>query len=203
MSVLSQSEIEEAMDRPADKDPLILTPMLDRKQQVGGASVDLRLGGEFIVLRRSSVDRVDPTQRDFWERNLHRTQERVRISLHREFIIHPGQLVLGGTVEYLSLPRTLFASIEARSSWGRLGLIIAMASSIAPGFQGSVTLELVNDGEVPLALYPGVRIAQLILHHTKGVAAYHGKYDCPTGPQFSRLQNDSDIAGWGRRKASE
>src|SRR5439155_26160938 len=101
-----------------------------------------------------------------------RSQESIRISLHDQFIIHPGQLVLGATLEYLSLPKTVAASVEGRSSWGRLGLIIATACSVAPGFKGCITLELVNDGEVPLVLYPGVRIAQLIFHRTLKSASY-------------------------------
>lgn len=197
MSVLGKHEIEEALDRSLDHDPLIITPLLNRDQQVGAASIDLRLGHEFIVLRRSSVEGIDPTKKIKLQRNVHRTQDRVRISLHKELIIHPGQLVLGSTIEYLSMPQKLFASIEGRSSWGRLGLIIATASSIAPGFQGCITLEMVNAGEVPLSLYPGVRIAQLILHHTDGTARYAGKYQCSTGPQFTHLHEDPDIAQWG------
>ena len=186
---------------PIDGRALIITPLLDTELQVKAASVDVRLGHESIVLRRSSVERVDPSDLKNWSANLFKTQERVRIARGHEFVLHPGQLILGGTLEYIALPDDLFASIEGRSSWGRLGLIIATASSIAPGFKGTITLELVNDGEVPLALYPGVRLAQLVLHQTQGRAEYEGKYHCPTGPQFTRLQRDEDIGWWEPRRA--
>ena len=179
--------------------PLLIVPLLE-ENQIGAASVDVRLGHEFIVLHRSSVHHVDPTKPDEWPRILNRSQEKVRISLHQEFIVHPGQLVLGSTLEYLSLPLNLAATVEGRSSWGRLGLLVATASTIGPGFKGCVTLELVNAGEVPLALYPGQRVAQLVFQELSGPAKYEGKYNCPTGPEFTRLNEDTDIAFWGKKK---
>lgn len=101
--------------------------------------------------------------------------------------------------EYLSLPKGLTATVEGRSSWGRLGLIIATACNVDPGFKGCLTLELVNNGEAPLVLYPGVRIAQLVFHRAEGEGYYRGgKYDCPVGPQFSRIGDDKEIPFWGK-----
>ena len=77
-------------------------------------------------------------------------------------------------------------------------MIIATACNVDPGFKGCITLELVNSGEAPLVLYPGVRIAQLVFHHADGKAKYdEGKYDCPVGPQFSRINHDKEIVFWG------
>jgi dCTP deaminase len=107
--------------------------------------------------------------------------------------------VLGATLEYISLPEDLGASVEGRSSWGRVGLIIATACSIAPGFKGCITLELVNNGDVPLVVYPGLKIAQLVLYRAENAGKYlspGAKYDCPTGPQFSRIHMDKDIELW-------
>jgi uncharacterized cupin superfamily protein len=124
----------------------------------------------------------------------------MRVSLREPFIIHPGQLALGATLEYLSLPERLTATVEGRSSWGRLGLIIATACNIDPGFKGCITLELVNNGEAPLVLYPGVRIAQFVFHRAEGAAVYgEGKYNCPVGPQFSRIDKDEEMPFWGQR----
>jgi dCTP deaminase len=194
MSVLTRDAIWEEMKKP--QDPLVVTPLLE-KSQIGDASIDVRLGHEFIVLRRSSVPHVDPTQSDRWTTALYRSQERIRIATLHEFVLHPGDLVLGATLEYLSLPTSLTASVEGRSSWGRLGLIIATASTVAPGFKGCITLELVNNGVVPLAVHPGMRIAQLVLNRAEGDITYGGKYGCPTGPQFSRLNKDNEIRLWG------
>lgn len=200
MSVLSWGEISEEMKKPDD--PLVVTPLLE-ESQIGAASIDVRLGHQFIILRRSSVPRVDPTQvkksqqLDQWATVLHKSQERIRISLFKEFVLHPGQLVLGATLEFIAIPKNICASVEGRSSWGRLGLIIATASTIGPRFKGCITLELVNSGEAPLVLYPGVRIAQLIFHRLSGEGRYAGKYDCPVGPQFSRIHEDAEIRIWG------
>jgi dCTP deaminase len=196
MSVLTQDEIWKEMKKPHD--PLVVTPLLE-KSQVGDASIDVRLGHEFIVLRQARVHHVDPTERDDWKTMLHRSQEKMRISLNQPFVLHPGELVLGATLEYVSVPTKLAATVEGRSSWGRLGLFIATASTIAPGFKGVVTLELVNGGGVPLVVYPGVRIAQLILQRTDGSGKYEGKYGCPTGPQFTRVHLDKEMHFWGPR----
>jgi dCTP deaminase len=197
MAVLSKRSIWDEMKKSGD--PLVVTPLL-QSSQIGDASIDVRLGHEFIVLRRASVHHIDPTDAENWETTLYRSQERTRISPFSEFILHPGDLVLGATLEYFSIPSTLCAYVEGRSSWGRLGLIIATASTVAPGFKGCITLELVNSGVVPLTVYPGVRIAQLVLHKIEGSVTYTGKYGCPTGPQFTRINRDPEIAFWGGTK---
>jgi len=204
MAVLSQKAIWGYLG--SQDDPLVITPLLE-ESQIGASSVDVRLGHEFIVLKRPAVTHVDPTDVAALTQNLHQTQHRIRVSLHEQFIIHPGQLVLASTLEYLAIPKELAASVEGRSSWGRLGLIIATACSIAPGFKGCLTLELVNEGEVPLVLYPGIRIAQLVFFRTEKEADYRSastppKYDCPTGPQFSRVQDDREMRYWGPQKKS-
>ena len=122
--------------------------------------------------------------------NIYKYQEKVRISRKHSFIIHPRQLVLGSTIEYISLPKNLSANINSRSTWGRTGLITATATKIDPGFKGCVTLELVNAGEVPLVLYPGLCIAQIVLTTTKTDAEYEGEYKCPTGPEFPKLDKE-------------
>ncbi len=208
MPVLAKAAIWNYLSRVENQ--LIVTPLL-QEEQVGAASIDVRLGHQFIILRRPSVTHIDPTDASALTSTLHQTQHRIRVSIREPFIIHPGQLVLAATLEYVSMPTDLAASVEGRSSWGRLGLIIATASSVAPGFKGCITLELVNDGEVPLVLYPGVRIAQLVFHKTDESGDYRrrgygdaneqpdpAKYDCPTGPQFSRIHQDKEMLHWGR-----
>jgi len=202
MTVLTRNAIRKEMAN--SEDPLVITPVLDR-EQVGASSVDVRLGHQFIVLRRAAVTHVDPTDHEGLRSQIQRSQHQVRLSLHQGFIIHPGQLALGATLEYLSLPRRLTATVEGRSSWGRLGLVIATACNVDPGFKGCITLELVNNGEAPLVLYPGVRIAQFVFHRAEEEADYRhvdpvgpGKYDCPIGPQFSRIDRDQEIPFWGQ-----
>jgi dCTP deaminase len=194
VSILSHIELLIEMQRPDD--PLVVTPLLDERQ-VGEASIDVRLGHEFIVLKRSSLSHVDPTRSQDWESGVLRWQERVRISLFESFVLNPGELVLAATLEYVSVPNLLAAAVEGRSSWGRLGLVIATASTVGPGFKGCVTLELVNSGGIPLVVYPGMRIAQMVFHRLGEPATYKGKYTCPTGPQFTRVHRDPDVSSWG------
>ncbi len=196
MSVLSNSELWRRIE--SNDDPLVLTPLLD-PEQVGAASIDIRIGHQFIILQRSEVPHIDSSHSDELMNSLHRTQRKVRIQSKQKFVIHPRQLVLAATLEYVSMPKDLAAMVEGRSSWGRLGLIIATACSVAPGFKGCITLELVNDGEVPIILRPGMRIAQLVFFDSGKLADYLAgspKYNCPTGPEFSKIHLDKETPFW-------
>jgi len=202
--MLGRDAILAAMKRADDR--LVITPLLESRQ-IGAASVDVRLGHQFIVLRKSPLSHLDPGDTSIWASALRRSQEKHRISLGNRFVLHPNQFVLAATLEYVSLPTNLAASVEGRSSWGRLGLIIATACSIAPGFKGCVTLEIVNSGDVPLVVYPGLKIAQIVFYHTEGKGDYRrpelgsvaAKYDCPVGPQFSRINTEQDVQIWSHQ----
>ena len=120
------------------------------------ASVDLRLGNSFRVFHNHRVTAIDlrepPT-------NL---TEEVQIGEGEPFAIHPGEFVLGRTLEQVALPEDVVARIEGKSSLGRLGLIVhATAGFVDPGFRGTLTLEITNLTRVPIKLYSGLLIAQL------------------------------------------
>jgi dCTP deaminase len=83
----------------------------------------------------------------------------------KNFVLHPGRFVLGVTLEWLSLPRTLSGYVSGKSSLGRHGLVIETAAGLHPGFSGCLTLELANVGEVPVAISPGMEICQIFLHN--------------------------------------
>jgi dCTP deaminase len=95
-------------------------------------------------------------------------------------------LALGVTQEFISLPNDVMAFVEGRSSLGRLGLFVATATQVAPGFHGVVVLELANAGTVPLELTPGIEIAQLVFqvmtHPVPSNKLYRGKYYCQIKP---------------------
>jgi dCTP deaminase len=128
---------------------------------------------------------------------LKKMQERHVARFGHYFILHPRSLALASTFEYVCIPPDLECQVEGRSSWARIGLQIATANSVEPGFKGVLTLELSNVGTIPIELYPGVRIAQLVFHDAKPPVShpYHGsrKYRCPVGPEFSRLQAENDL----------
>lgn len=196
MAILTNAELKNRLFGRADPDRrLVITPMLDRKQ-IGDASVDVRLGTEFIIIRHTNLSSIDPTLGRHMRERIGQYQERTRVGFREPFVLHPNQLVLGSTLEYVSLPSDLAAEVVGRSSWGRLGLIIATATAVAPGFKGVITLELINGGQVPLILYPGFRIAQLVIDDLAGKSSYSGRYDFPTGPQFSRIHEDEEMPFW-------
>jgi dCTP deaminase len=97
-----------------------------------------------------------------------------------EYVLHPHGFVLGTTLEWLRLPKRLFAYVIGKSSWGRRGLIIATATAVHPGFTGCLTLELSNVGELPIVIYPGMPICQLCVHRVE-----EGEEDAPVdGSRF-------------------
>ncbi len=165
-------------------------------------SIDLRLGSELILMRKGETAAL--TFEGDVELSLERFYERIYVGLEDDFMLHPGELVLGATLEYIVLPNDLMAYIVGRSSWGRLGLVIATAIAIHPGYRGCPTLELVNVGNIPIRLFPGspIPIAQLVLHTVgPGQESYGGKYSehmwvGPTGPDYSRIHMDGALQAW-------
>jgi len=179
-------------DRP--KSALVVSPILT-SQQVGDASIDVRLGNQILVFRSHAMGHfrpIPPTSRE-----LRRIQSRQVIRYGEAFVLHPGSLALGSTLEYIAVPNDLECQVEGRSSWARVGLQIATASSIEPGFKGVITLELSNVGNMPIELYPGARVAQLVFHSAQPPVKHaygpNRKYVCPIGPQFSRVYEDDDM----------
>ena len=149
-SVLSDGTITRLVDeghiRIEPWDPGLVQP----------ASIDLRLGTSFRVFhnhRAAAIDLNDPP-RDL--------TEHIEIDESRPFVIHPGEFVLGRTLEQVAIPIDIVARIEGKSSLGRLGLIVhATAGFVDPGFSGTLTLEITNLTRVPIKLYAGKPIAQL------------------------------------------
>jgi dCTP deaminase len=196
MSLLLQDELLEAMNRDRPEERLVVCPLLESKQ-VGVGTVDLRLGTQFIEAQRWTEAGIDPLM--LKSRRSARTQTNTRpvpdgndeqivfIPLGESFVLHPGQFVLGATLEFIRLPRDISGQVVGRSSWGRLGLIVATAVVVQPCFTGVLTLELVNTGNVPVHLYPGLRVAQLQLWKATRPAPSPRRrrphYAVPLGPE--------------------
>lgn len=172
---------------------LKIGPLEDEQLQIQPASVDVRLGDEFIVYRPSQVVCLDP--RD--PASLSAAAERIVVAPERGFVLHPGEFGLASTIEEVAIPADLVATVDGRSSIGRLAVVVhATAGFIDPGFCGQITLELSNIGPLPVRLYPGMRIAQIVLHQLSSVAerpygpergsAYQGQ----RGPQASRIRTE-------------
>ncbi len=186
--LLGRDDIERAIKDEDLNRRLIITPLLE-ESQIGRGSVDVRLGTEFLLLsrtRRAGLDPGEDSQQDVDE-----MQERVVVEYGESLWLHPRHFVLAATLEYLRMPDDMGAYVVSRSSWGRLGLIVATAVFVHPGFRGCLTLELVNEGDSPIALSPGLRIAQLAIHRLETPAppreGEEDKYLAPVRPQPSRL----------------
>jgi dCTP deaminase len=126
------------------------------EHMVQPASLDLRLGNSFRVFHNHKVTAIDLRNPP---KNL---TEQIKLEDDEPFVIHPGELCLGRTLEHVELPEDIVARIEGKSSLGRLGLIVhATAGFCDPGWKGTLTLELNNLTRVPIRLYAGLPIAQL------------------------------------------
>ncbi len=191
MSVLTKAEIWEELANGQEGEGLIVSPLVKGGEQIGVSSIDLHLGHEFIIFKRARATAFNAAEKNRKKENRYLYQAKDRISRGQKFVIHPHQLILGASIEYISLPSNISGDIKGRSTWGRTGLIVATATKVDPGFKGCVTLELVNEGEVPLILYPGLCVAQIVLTWTrKPGPGYEGRYKWPTGPEFPDLTNE-------------
>jgi dCTP deaminase len=192
LTLLGREDLERAIYQEKDIDRrLIVTPLLE-SAQIGRGAVDLRLGTEFLLLRRTQRSGLNPGSDS--QQEVDEMQERMVIQFGEELWLHPAHFVLAATLEYLRLPNDMAAYVVGRSSWGRVGLIVATAVFVHPGFRGCLTLELVNDGDSPICLSPGMRIAQLAVHRLETpVPAREDeeeKYLAPVRPQPSRLASE-------------
>jgi dCTP deaminase len=172
---------------------LAIGPLQDEKLQIQPASVDLRLGHEFLVYHPARVSCLDPREPS----SISEAMDRVVVDAERAFVLHPGEFTLGTTQERVRMPPDLVGMVDGRSSVGRLAVVVhATAGLIDPGFEGQITLELSNIGSIPVKLYPGMRIAQIVLHAMTSPAelpygeARGSQYLSQTGPQPSRIRLD-------------
>lgn len=171
MTALSSAKIRQRLKHRRLSRRLVVCPILNLSEQLrdGQASLDIRLGCEFALVAPSAFGAVDEISTAGREppplSNLYR---RLYVPLGGSLVIHPHQLVLAQALEYLRLPADLMAYVVGRSTWGRLGLVVATAIGVQPGYAGCLTLELRNLGEAPLTLRPGQTIAQLFFHTVRG-----------------------------------
>lgn len=187
MSALGRTDLKAALERRQ----LYVTPLLDPRQ-VGRGAIDLRLGTEFLLLKRVQRPGLNPSELEHGD--LADVQDRVTVPFGGELWLHPRHFVLAATLEYLGLPDDLSASVVGRSSWGRLGLLVATAVFVHPGFRGCLTLELANEGNAPICLSPGARVAQLEVHRLESPApatsGEENKYLAPVRPEVSMLPKE-------------
>ncbi len=160
------------------------------------SSVDLRVGNGFRVFVNHRYSEIDPRapQADL--------TQLVEVGEEDPFMLHPGEFVLGSTLEKVRLGVDVVARLEGKSSLGRLGLLIhSTAGFIDPGFEGHITLELSNVATLPIAIYPGMKIGQISFYQMTTAAEYPygspelgSKYQGQSGPTASRSHRDFGTA---------
>jgi dCTP deaminase len=152
------------------------------------SSVDLRLDRHFRTFNNHAYTHIDPAlQQDDLTRMVEPAPDEA-------FVLHPGEFVLGSTYEVITLPDDVAGRLEGKSSLGRLGLLThSTAGFIDPGFSGHVTLELSNVANLPIRLWPGMKVGQLCLfrlsspsEHPYGSPVYGSRYQDQRGPTPSR-----------------
>jgi dCTP deaminase len=152
------------------------------------SSLDVRLDRFFRVFDNTRYTHIDPAVRQDELTSL------VEANGDEPFVLHPGEFVLGSTFELVTLPDDLAGRLEGKSSLGRLGLLThSTAGFIDPGFSGHITLELSNVANLPITLWPGMKIGQLCLfrlsspaQHPYGSAQAGSRYQGQRGPTPSR-----------------
>jgi dCTP deaminase len=152
------------------------------------SSVDVRLDRFFRVFNNTKYTHIDPRQQQDDLTTLVETDD------DAPFVLHPGEFVLGSTFESVNLPDDLAGRLEGKSSLGRLGLLThSTAGFIDPGFTGHITLELSNVANLPITLWPGMKIGQLCLfrltspaENPYGSKVAGSRYQGQRGPTPSR-----------------
>ena len=177
VSVLSDGTIRELVDAGR----ITIDPW--DSSMVQPASVDVRLGNSFRVFHNHQIQAIDLSDPPSG------LTEHVHVDDDEPFVLHPGEFVLGRTIEVVAIPDDIVCRIEGKSSIGRLGLIVhATAGFVDPGFSGSLTLEITNFNSVPIVLRPGLPVAQLSFMaldkaaerpygHPELGSHYHGQVD--------------------------
>lgn len=158
------------------------------------SSVDLHIDRYFRVFRNFTMGLIDVKE------NLEELTELVEVPDDQPFILHPGEFVLGSTLERVKLPDDLVARLEGKSSLGRLGLLIhSTAGFVDAGWDGQLTLELSNVANLPITLYPGMKIGQISFirmttpaDRPYGSSELGSKYQGQRGPRPSRYWENFD-----------
>ncbi|AIG64752.1 deoxycytidine triphosphate deaminase [Corynebacterium atypicum] len=180
--LLSDHDIRAAID----SGELGITPF--DPELIQPSSVDVRLDKFFRVFNNSRYTHIDPKQ------EMDELTTLVEVAEGDSFVLHPGEFVLASTLEEFRLPAHLAGRLEGKSSLGRLGLLThSTAGFIDPGFSGFITLELSNVANLPIVLYPGMKVGQLAIFGMSspaevpyGTASLGSKYQNQRGPTPSK-----------------
>ncbi|MEN9747887.1 MAG: hypothetical protein RLZZ603_579 [Actinomycetota bacterium] len=169
------------------------------------SSIDVRLDRFFRLFHNHKYAFIDPRE------DQAELTHMVEVAADEAFILHPGEFVLGSTFEFVSLPDDIAARLEGKSSLGRLGLLThSTAGFVDPGFKGHVTLELANVSNLPIKLWPGMKVGQLCFFQLSspaetpyGSSKYLNRYQGQRGPTASRSHLNFHITDVGNEPLTQ
>lgn len=191
---LSDQDIEQQIEQGR----IVIEPQADASA-IAGISVDLKLSNSFRVFSNNNVTHLDLSgDREQLAQDMERIMSKeIVVDEGDAFFIHPGELVLGATLETITIPDDLVGWLDGRSSLARLGLMVHVtAGRIDPGWQGQIVLEFFNNGKLPLALRPEMIICALSFEQLTSPAKrpynkrVDAKYRDQKGAAFSRIAKD-------------
>lgn len=193
MSLLTGTSLSDLINS-GEKSQIFVEPILS-DSQIGAVSLDIRLGYDFLVSVQSrkpsiqvSVEGSSSGPDQFFQTT--------RRDIGESFLLHPSQTVLATSLEYIGLPKNVYADVNSRSSYRRLG--INTSSMFQPGFRGVFSLELFNHSNVPVELIVGSRVVQARFYETTNDEEYlrdgpRRKYLGNVRPVVSRAERDEDL----------
>jgi dCTP deaminase len=197
MAVVQSSEIQRRLGLSIkDRESLVITPLLNERDAFSVDSIDLRLGGHFLLPQvppqpYATLDSENPKTVP-----LH-----VHVPWGKYLVVPAHQTVLGVTLEFIKLPFDLSGQILTKSSIARTFVVIETAPWIHPSYRGCLTLEIANVSNTPLLLHPGVRIGQLVLQaispppDPKEDLKLKGNYLGPVYPEAPKFKNLKEELG--------
>lgn len=195
MTILSDRDIRELIEEE-NAVRVEEGPEIDIDLQLGPSSFDLRLGYEFGVLETRKIKAIDTRKME----NYSDIKKTKKVKPGEGMVVHPGEFVLGSTLEVLKVPDDMVARIEGRSSYARLGLIPhAAAGFVDAGFEGKITLEIQNLGNVPITIYPEERFCQAAFERMSSEAESpygeksDSKYQGQRGATGSKLEREKRV----------
>ncbi|OGK62657.1 dCTP deaminase [Candidatus Roizmanbacteria bacterium RIFOXYB2_FULL_38_10] len=186
--ILSDRDIKKALSQKR----IVIKPLPDFEQALSACAIDLRLHNDFEVFAHTSIPYFDL-------KNMSNVQVTQKITIEKDkpFILQPGEFALASTLEWIELPDDIAGRLEGRSSLGRLGIIVhSTAALVHPGMKGRIVLELSNLSQIPVALYPGLRVCALSFETLTSPAEVpyskqkNAKYCNQQGVTGSRINKD-------------
>lgn len=190
--VLSREQIRTRLKLPvSNSDSLVITPLLREQDTFDADSVDLRLGTHFLLPRALNQPFFSPDRDSATSLHTH-----IHVPLGQYLVVPAHYTILGATLEFIKLPKSVSGEILTKSSVARTFILVETAPWIHPGYRGCLTLEIANVSNMPVLLYPGRLIGQLVLMEVgpdeEGPHDLKQNYFGPVYPEAPRFKNPEE-----------